>query len=124
MALHPSGGNWIPVGATVPVGARVAKSGGEGLYGRPLSFPVGEGLYGRSLGDCVARSFPLMEVDPFKFRRHEASWPFRTALYAFAIRVSERKGLSSNATRFPICPLSSNFARLKMALSSGVALIA
>ena len=24
------------------------------------------GLYGRSLGDCVARSFPLMEVDPIR----------------------------------------------------------
>ncbi len=35
-----------------------------GLYGRPLSVPVEAGLYGRSPGDCVARSFPLMEVDP------------------------------------------------------------
>jgi len=47
-ALHPCGGN------SVPVGARVVKSGGEGLYGR-------------SLGDCVARSFPLMEVDPERY---------------------------------------------------------
>ncbi len=38
-----------------PVGARVVKSGGVGLYGRPLSVPVEAGLYGRSLGDCVAR---------------------------------------------------------------------
>ena len=45
----------------VPVGARVVEWRGVGLYGRPLSVPVEVGLYGRSLGDCVARSFPLME---------------------------------------------------------------
>ena len=44
-ALHPSGGN------AAPVGASVVRSGGVGLYGR-------------SLGDCVARPFPLMDVDP------------------------------------------------------------
>src|SRR6266568_4429302 len=45
----------------------VVGSGGDGLYGRPLSVPVEVGLYGRSLGDCVARSLPLMEVDPSRF---------------------------------------------------------
>jgi len=38
----------VPVGA-LPVGAREARSGGVGLYGRPLSPPVGVGLYGRPL---------------------------------------------------------------------------
>ncbi len=73
-SLHPSGRNSAPVIASVPVMAREARSGGEGLYGRPpdppeegnsapvkasvpviASVPVGarearrggEGLYGR-----------------------------------------------------------------------------
>jgi glycolate oxidase subunit GlcD len=40
-------------GNSHPVGARAVKSGGEGLYGRPLSVPVGEGLYGRPPGSYV-----------------------------------------------------------------------
>jgi hypothetical protein len=35
-ALHPSWGNWVPVGA------RVARSGGVGLYGRPLLLMEGD----------------------------------------------------------------------------------
>src|SRR5712692_232634 len=68
-----STGNSVPVGGSVParppipVGARVVKSGGVDLYGRPLAVPVRVGLYGRSLGDRYARSFPLMEVDSSRF---------------------------------------------------------
>ena len=62
-----STGNSLPARPPIPVGARVVGSGGDGLYGRPLSVPVEVGLYGRSLGDCVARSLPLMEVDPSRF---------------------------------------------------------
>ncbi len=57
----------LPVGGSFPVGARVVKSGGVDLYGRPLAVPVRVGLYGRSLGDRYARSFPLMEVDSSRF---------------------------------------------------------
>ncbi len=39
------------------------------MVARPLSVPVEVGLYGRSLGDCVARSFPLMEVDPERYEK-------------------------------------------------------
>jgi len=44
-------------------------SGSPSLRGNPI--PVGTevrsgemGLYGRNLGDCVARSFPLMDIVP------------------------------------------------------------
>jgi 2,4-dienoyl-CoA reductase-like NADH-dependent reductase (Old Yellow Enzyme family)/NADPH-dependent 2,4-dienoyl-CoA reductase/sulfur reductase-like enzyme len=42
--LHPSGGNSFPVAARspLPVGARVVRSGGVGLYGRPLVPPNGD----------------------------------------------------------------------------------
>jgi hypothetical protein len=41
----------------------VVRSGGVGLYGRPLSVPVKVGLYGTLSGGQVCPLVPLMDVD-------------------------------------------------------------
>ncbi len=49
-----------------PVGARVVKGGGEGLYGRPLSVSVGEGFMDAVWGTVwpVRPLVPLNECRP------------------------------------------------------------
>jgi len=45
-AHHPSGGNSLPARPSLPVGARVGRGGGVGLYGRPAISPDGGGPSG------------------------------------------------------------------------------